>query len=295
LQQLLDRSIEPETAEKTAKRPTALLLLLFALVCAVLLPWGIFQHRSRIETDTANALDAAPELSVYRLLPRAHQGKLTLTGRVPNSYLRERAGQIALKIAPNLELDNQIIAVDLPPDPILTAAEVQRVTALFNQREGAAISSRYQEDAVTIKGIVPNQEEAEKITWGFRQISGVRSVTNTVQVGLTTLKTRIYFDFNSTELKEKEIKVKIQQVKEFLRQNPKVHLKIIGHSDPVGDMLGKEKLALSRARAVRQVLIFGGVSSGRLQVSGSPQLPPDVTADQPSWLSRCVRFEISIP
>ena len=292
---LLEKLTEPEAEKKKSKPPIALLFLLLAII----LPWGIIQWRSsvasRIEAETAVALDAAPELSVYRIIASVDRGKLTLRGRVPNQYLRDKAGQIASEAAPHLELDNQIIAVDVPPDPVLTAGEVERVSALFNQEEEVAISTRYQENTVTVEGTISDQSDAQRITQAMEQIPGVRSVVTTVQVEVPNLKTRIYFDSNSTQLKSSEISSKINSIEQFLARNPAVHLKIVGHSDSQGNVSHREKLAIGRARVVQQALIAQGVEPVRLHISGSLKPPPDVTAEQPLRLSRCVRFEVFIP
>ncbi|NJL42881.1 MAG: BON domain-containing protein [Pseudanabaena sp. SU_2_4] len=71
---------------------------------------------------------AAPELSIYRLEVEAHQDRVTLHGRVPNQYLRNLAEQVAKTSLSNLPsdlpIDNQIIAVRIPPDPTQTARKL---------------------------------------------------------------------------------------------------------------------------------------------------------------------------
>jgi outer membrane protein OmpA-like peptidoglycan-associated protein/stage V sporulation protein SpoVS len=131
----LEKLLEPQAKEKVKKPPYVLLLLLLAF----LLPLGFFAYRSHLAAETekrvAEALDAAPELSVYRLIPQVSNlipkigsGKLTLTGRVPHPSLRQRAEQIARTAAPDLELDNQIQSVDVPP----TVNQVGQIINLFN-------------------------------------------------------------------------------------------------------------------------------------------------------------------
>jgi Outer membrane protein and related peptidoglycan-associated (lipo)proteins len=68
-------------------------------------------------------------------------------------------------------------------------------------------------------------------------------------------------------------------------------IKIIGHSDRVGEATANQQLALLRAETVRDALVLQGVDPKRLQVVGSPNPPADVAPNQPLLLSRCVLFE----
>ena len=296
VQPLLEALTDTEIPEKTSKPPYTLLLLLFLFV---ILPWGYFQYRSsvarRIEARTTVALDAAPELSVYRLIPDVDGDKLTLTGRVPNEYLRDRAAVVAREVAGDLELDNQIIAVDVPQDPLLAAAEVQRVSALFNDRSGIKISTRYEENTVTIEGTVRDKTELAQIIQAFKNIPGVDSLVSIVGLSIPDLNTRIYFESGSSTLQSTDIYSKVKSIAQFLRQYPGVHLKIIGHADARGGRSSNQSLAIARAASVRQALLAAGINPARLEVSAGVGFPPDVTEEQPLWLSRCVWFETFIP
>ncbi|MGL4882811.1 MAG: flagellar motor protein MotB, partial [Waterburya sp.] len=88
LEQLIE--VEIEQPVKSSSPLTVLCLLTFILGL-ILIPWGIVNYRARvahqIEEITAIKLDAAPELSVYRLEPQVRKGILTIEGRVPSEYL----------------------------------------------------------------------------------------------------------------------------------------------------------------------------------------------------------------
>ena len=284
--------------ENSSNSPPILVKIGVGLLFVIGLPWGIYQYQNgvdrRIEAEAASALYSAPELSVYRLTPKVHQGTLKLTGRVPNEYLRSKAEQIAKVAAPTQKLENAIIAVDVPPDPILTAAEVERVQSLLNQKDGVAITGSYKAGKVNLEGTVVEVADAEKIPQAFEQIPGVRSVVSTIQLQPQMFTTRIYFDSGSTQLKSIHIS-QIIAIKRFLNQYPETHLRVIGHSNNVGNLVKNQELALQRAIAVKKTLQAEGIAPKRLQVSGTTKLPPKVTPDQPLELSRCVRFEVFIP
>ncbi|MGF1481727.1 MAG: OmpA family protein [Cyanophyceae cyanobacterium] len=293
---LLQQLVEPE--EEKSQPPITLIVLLLAVLSIVLIPVGIVQYRShvanRTERQVAAALDASPELSVYRLTPEVSQGQLILTGRVPSQTLQVQAEQVAQAIAPDLKLDNRIIPVDVPPDPVAVAAEVERTTQLLNQREGTAIASRYQDGVVTVEGSVAEAAEAARITQAFEAIPGVRSVITTVQTDLPAIQTRIYFDSNSAQLSASALD-KLASVQQFLQQHPNIHLKVIGHADAQGQAASNRGIASDRARAVQQSLVERGVATGRLHSEVSTAFPPGVTSSQPLWMSRCVRFETFLP
>src|SRR6478672_621083 len=300
VQQLLEglTATPSTTKEKPANSPPILVKLGIGLLLIIGVPWGIYQYQNgvdhQIEVETASALYSAPELSVYRLTPKVHRGTLTLTGRVPNQYLRSKAAQITQIVAPTQKLRNAIITVDVPPDPELTAGEVKRVQSVLNQKEGVAISANYQAGKVNVEGTVAEVADAKKITQAFEQVPGVRSVVSTIQLQPQLFTTRIYFEAGSTQLEFKDIN-QIMAIQRFLNQYPETHLKIIGHSDNVGNVLSNQQLALKRAIAIKDVLQAQGIAPWRLHVSGTTNLPPGVNPDQPLDLSRCVRFELFNP
>lgn len=293
---LLEKLTKTETREKSSKPPYALLFI----VACLLAIWGFVIYRSiradRIESQTANALDAEPELSIYRIVPEVRGDRLTLTGRVPNQYLKGKAGNIAAVVAPNLNLNNQITAVNVPADPVQTAGEVERVTWIFNQKDGIAITSQhdYGTKTVTLEGIVPDFNDAEEITQAFEKIPGVETVTNIVQIR-PILETRIYFESGSTQFSSPDIVSQLRAIRQFLDRNPKVYLRIIGHTDYKGPQAKNQMLGMQRARLIEQALLAEQINPARLQVISSPKLPPGVTPDHPLWLSRCVRFEVFVP
>ena len=286
------------TEEQKSKQPAALLLISFVVLSAVSLSLGIYQYRSwinrHVEQKTSLALASDPQLAVYRLTVEANQKTLKLSGRLPNQYLRSKAEQIANKVEPKLKINNAIIPVVVPADPVMTQAEVQRVTNILNQMEGTVIGADYREGNVTVKGTVLQDADAKKVTEAFKQIPGVQSVTNTVQLQPLAIASRIYFDQGSSELKSAELS-KVIQLKAFLDQHPNKHLRLLGHTDPKGTATENQQLAQERAIQVRNALVNQGIDSNRLEVIGTTDPPLGVNAEQLPLLSRCVEFEMVTP
>ncbi|MEP6517576.1 OmpA family protein [Microcoleus vaginatus] len=285
---------DPLQTEKSTKPPLALVAISLAALSLILVPWGIYQYRSsverRLEANAIAALASTPELAVYRLDVAVDGKTLKLAGKLPNQQLRAQAEKIAASTAPKLQLDNRIIAVDVPPDPVLTAAEVQRITAVLNQKEGVSISTRYGDRKVTVEGTVREGADGQKIAQSLKQIPGVQSVISTVKLEPLKITTRIYFQQGTATLDSTHGEI-IARVKNFMDQYPQKQIKIIGHSDRTGELATNQQLSLKRAAAVRDALVRQGTDPKRLQTVGVAHPPADVEPNQPRLLSRCVVFE----
>jgi outer membrane protein OmpA-like peptidoglycan-associated protein len=290
------RDLHAEKQADSKKRPFPLLMAGLTLVSLVVMPFKFFQHRDNVHRHvaqtTTTALLSTPELAVYRLNAEVNSGKLKLSGQVPNILLRQKAEQVASQVTPKeWSIDNQILAVEVPPDPILTSAEVKRVAATFNQTTGIVIATRYTANQVLIEGTISQRADAAVITQAFARIPGVKSVSNTVQVQPHRLETRFYFSPASTRLNSSDLSNKVLQVQAFLKQQANTRLNIVGHSQPSGNAIADQSLALKRAQTVQEALIHRGVAPDRLQIAGTITLPSGVDATQPNWLSRCVVLE----
>ena len=295
----LRKLIDTDVKIKSSK-PKPLLILGLATLGLIVVPWGIHQYRSgvehRLEADTNLALQSAPELSVYRLTADVKGKVALLSGRVPNQNLRSRASQVAQKVVPQLTVENKIIAVEVPPDPVLVEADVKRTVALLNKVEGIDISARYVGGKVTVTGGVSRATDAQKVTEAFAKIPGVKSVTNTVGIGTKPLskavEIRIYFGVGGATLQQNDITKKINKVKEFMAENKGKNLRIVGYSDLKSNPGENQRLALERARNVKVALVNKGIDGDRIQVASTKSRPEGVGENQPLWLSRTVTFEV---
>lgn len=297
IQELVDQLIESKVP-KLDRKPYTLLGLFLGGGILMLVVWmGFFYYNStqrRIQSQVAGALSSAPELAVYRLDVKAKRNRVIVSGKLPNPELRQRAQVIAATAAGDRTLENQIIAVDVPPDSTLVRGEVARVSEVFNQRNGVEITANYEDRTVTIAGTVIEMSQAEQIVEGFQQIPGVNSVVSTLKLDPVTIQTRIYFDAGSARLNASYGET-LATLKEFLEQYPDKNLRIIGHSDRTGSRQINERLALQRAQAVQTALIQLGIQPTRLEAIGDSNPPQDVDTSQPKLLGRVVLFEPITP
>ena len=295
----LQKLIDTEVKVKSPKLPIVPIIGLAALGL-IGVPWGIHQYRSGVEAsleaDTNLALQSAPELSVYRLAADVKDKILEISGRVPNQKLRSKAEKIAQQAAPKSIIENKIIAVEVPPDPVLVEADVKRTAALLNKVESIDISARYAEGKVAVAGSVSQVPDAQNITQAFEKIPGVKSVTNTVIIGTQPqpkrMAVRVYFDAGSASLQAKDVAQKLSKVKEYMEGNSTKNLRIIGYSDFKSTPAENQKLALERATNVKGILVKQGINGNRIQVASTKGRPEGVEPNQPLWLSRLVVFEV---
>ena len=300
--QLLEKLIEehqPQQEKKESKPPFALLIILSVLTSALAIPFGFYKYHNyrdrQVENEVALALEQLQELSLFPLKVEVKGENMTLTGRVITPVIRDKAAQFANKIAPQLKLNNQIMTVKLLQQPVLIAAAVELLITNFNQKPGVNISGYYEAGIVNLAGNVFELEDIGKITTAIANLPEVQGVNNTIEVQELIIKERIYFLTGSAQFKPEAIDDKIIPIVEFLQQNPDVNLKIIGHTDSVGTKKSNQKLGLRRASSVKEALVSKGINPQRLQIEPSNASPEDVTIDQPSWLSRFVKFEPFLP
>ena len=80
----------------------------------------------------------------------------------------------------------------------------------------------------------------------------------------------------------------------YLARNPKVHIKIIGHTDNVGKDAANQKLSEGRANAVMKELIERGIATDRIQAEGRGESQPIDTNDTEEGRQNNRRVEIEI-
>jgi outer membrane protein OmpA-like peptidoglycan-associated protein len=292
----LDALLEAEPQPEKSKSLSGILIF-FGIVLVPTLFWiyrSFIAHQAIARATVA--LDAAPELSIYRVVPEVHWGTLTLAGRLPNERLRRQAEQVVQPVTPEWPLKNKIVTVQVPAEPTTTAGEIERLIWVYNQKPGTTLKARHDfgSNSVSVSGIAAEQKEVEQLVQALNQVPGVASVTSTVQIR-PVLETRLYFEPNVTQLQGTQNTNKLKFIRQFLDENPGVHLDIIGHSDQTGTEQRNQAVSQGRAKTVQQHLISEGVNPGRLTITASRTPPPDLTADQPLWMSRSVRFEVFIP
>ena len=295
------KQLSESEKDKPKKSSPVLLWLLIFILGAIFIPWGIVRYRARIarqiEQTVAIQLDAAPALSVYRLNSQVQDGKLTLSGRVPSEDLRNQAAAVTQEIARQheLQLDNQIVAVDVPINPSLVTGEIARLTSLFNRQPQVAIATIYLSKTLTVGGFVLDEAVRQSINRGFTQIPGVEQIVFKIAEQLPAVGERIYFELNSSELTAENLS-KIDAIENFLTQYPQLHLELNVHSDGRGSSKINRRLGKERCQNVKNALVARGIEPMRLVADcDSLLLSTDRNHNHALWSDRYVSFKPFIP
>ena len=102
---------------------------------------------------------------------------------------------------------------------------------------------------------------------------------------------QIQFDFDKARIKPVSYPI-LNEVRDVLRDNPKITLEIQGHTDNVGNGAYNLKLSQARADSVRAYLVSNGVGADRMTAKGYGMTQPLVKNDTAAnrTLNRRVQF-----
>ena len=110
--------------------------------------------------------------------------------------------------------------------------------------------------------IVPKQREQKMVTVKADEMAKKISATGSIALY------GIYFDFNKSDLKP-ESQPTLEQIARLLKEDPKLKLLVVGHTDNVGAFASNMDLSQQRAGAVVQALVTQqGVDKSRLTAAG---------------------------
>jgi len=104
---------------------------------------------------------------------------------------------------------------------------------------------------------------------------------------------RIFFEHDRADFLPRAL-AQLEQLLDFLKRHPTVHIEIIGHTDIVGSPEYNQQLSLRRSRAVLDWLSTHGINRDRLSYSGYGSSQPLATNDTSLGRSQNRRVEIKI-
>ena len=133
---------------------------------------------------------------------------------------------------------------------------------------------------MTVKkeGYVYETRYISKIDSNYRTPAKVDLEIRPIEIDKSYRINDIYFDFNKYDLSP-ESKAVLDQLIEFLTENPKIRIQIQGHTDNIGNDADNLKLSGNRARSVHEYLISKGISKDRLTYKGFGKTMPVATND----------------
>jgi len=131
---------------------------------------------------------------------------------------------------------------------------------------------------MTVKkeGYVYESKYIARIDSTFRNPAEVNVEIKPIELNKSYRINDIYFEFNSYDLTS-ESKVVLDQLINFLNENPVICIQIQGHTDNIGNDVTNLKLSDDRARSVYNYLIEKGIQSKRLTYQGFGKSMPVTT------------------
>jgi len=147
---------------------------------------------------------------------------------------------------------------------------------------------------VSAKNYMPYSDEVNTAVLNFYDILLTKDfLLEKVEVGAKVVLKNIYFEFNKATLKEASFR-ELENVIGFMKDNPKVKIKITGHTDNVGSRQYNLNLSQARAKSVVEHIKSKGIDPGRMEYKGYAFDQPiaDNDTEEGRAQNRRVEFEI---
>lgn len=106
----------------------------------------------------------------------------------------------------------------------------------------------------------------------------VRLLLQPAEQGTKVVLKNLFFATNKTKILP-ESEQALDDLTQFLQQNPEVRIQIVGHTDSVGKADANQRLSEGRANSVRNELLARGIDSSRVEAIGKGQAEPIDTND----------------
>jgi len=180
-------------------------------------------------------------------------------------WLEYREHRQPVTKAPAIETTTPII------EPVQLPAQQHQAQTNAEKQTISGFSSRVVYDTKTFN--LPDGG-----TVGFREGTFGDKFTSFLGINSTEIGERFIFDnvtfyTGSANLSARSF-VEVAKVAEVLKAFPKVHIKIEGHTDALGDPAKNMELSFARANAIRNQLVAVGINSHRLSTVGFGSAKP---------------------
>ena len=103
----------------------------------------------------------------------------------------------------------------------------------------------------------------------------------------------IYFEFDKDELMPRSY-VELGKLLKIMRDNPKLVIEIVGHTDALGDDAYNNDLSKRRAESVVKFLADNKISKSRLRASGAGERQPIAPNDTEEGRAKNRRVEFVV-
>ncbi len=118
-------------------------------------------------------------------------------------------------------------------------------------------------------------------------------VIDKIKVGQTLPINKLYFDADTSQIKPESYEV-LEELTDFLYENPSVKIEIGGHTNGVPSHKYCDKLSEARAKEVAQYLMQKGIAARQVEYRGYGKRKPVASNETPVGRRRNQRVEIKI-
>jgi OmpA-OmpF porin, OOP family len=117
-------------------------------------------------------------------------------------------------------------------------------------------------------------DESTPLIGNFRIASGLPDMRNKLITEGKLISYGITFDVNADKIKPESFAT-IKEIAQVLEDNPNVKMKVVGHTDSVGDDKSNLDLSKRRAASVKNVLVKDfGIDGARIETDGNGETEP---------------------
>jgi outer membrane protein OmpA-like peptidoglycan-associated protein len=152
---------------------------------------------------------------------------------------------------------------------------------------------KYQNNAVLLKGIA--LLGLPTFIQSFFEQKIASSVTyfddNKIKVGEKLILQNVHFDYALYSLKPISF-VELDKLAKYLQKYPKIHIKLLGHTDNIGNKPANITLSLNRANAVKAYLVGKKIAESRISFEGFGSSLPIATNDTDEGRAKNRRVEV---
>ena len=147
--------------------------------------------------------------------------------------------------------------------------------------------------AVTASGYAFHSENfIVEESMGYREVRKDIGL-NRYKSGTVIILRNIFFDFDKATLRP-ESKTELERLYQLMIDNPRMKVRLAGHTDSFGSDEYNQRLSEARAKAVYEYLISRGISAGRLAYIGYGESRPIDTNDTEEGRQNNRRVELEI-
>jgi len=111
--------------------------------------------------------------------------------------------------------------------------------------------------------------------------------------GVKVVLKNVFFAFNKTKILPESDQA-LEDLYNFLVENPEIKIKITGHTDNVGSVDSNQKLSNERAKSVRNYIVEKGIAADRISYEGKGETEPCDTNDTEEGRAANRRVEFTI-